>query len=116
MHTRAYLILEDGTEFEGSMFGAAVESLGEAVFNTSMSGYQEVLTDPSYSGQIIAMTYPMMGNYGVNPDDVESGKIQVAGFVVKEYAKNYSNFRATGSLGEYLRDGGVPGIEGVDTR
>ena len=116
MHTRAYLILEDGTEFEGSMFGADVESLGEAVFNTSMSGYQEVLTDPSYSGQIIAMTYPMMGNYGVNPDDVESGKIQVAGFVVKEYAKNYSNFRATGSLGEYLRDGGVPGIEGVDTR
>jgi carbamoyl-phosphate synthase small subunit len=116
MSQRAYLILEDGTEFEGTMFGAAVESLGEAVFNTSMSGYQEVLTDPSYDGQIIAMTYPMMGNYGVNDEDVESDKIQVAGFVVKEYAKTYSSHRAVKSLGAYLADGGVAAIEGVDTR
>ena len=116
MSQRAYLILEDGTEFEGSMFGAPVESLGEVVFNTSMSGYQEVLTDPSYDGQIIAMTYPMIGNYGVNDEDVESDRIQVAGFVVKEYAKTYSSYRATKSLGEYLADAGVAAIEGIDTR
>lgn len=116
MSQPAHLILEDGTEFDGTMFGAAVESIGEAVFNTSMSGYQEVLTDPSYNGQIIAMTYPMMGNYGVNSDDVESGRIQVAGFVVKEYAKSYSNFRATMSLGAYLAESGIAGIEGIDTR
>ena len=108
MPLRAYLILEDGTEFAGTSFGAELESLGEVVFNTSMSGYQEVLTDPSYSGQIVAMTYPMIGNYGVNDEDVESERIQVAGFVVKEYSKTYSNFRASMSLSEYLTKGGIP--------
>jgi carbamoyl-phosphate synthase small subunit len=116
MSKKAWLILEDGAEFEGKMFGYEDESIGEAVFNTSMSGYQEVLTDPSYSGQIVAMTYPMIGNYGVNNEDVESDRIHVAGFVVKEYSRTYSNFRATGSLGDYLKDGKIPAIEGVDTR
>ncbi len=116
MPLRAYLILEDGTEFAGTSFGAELESLGEVVFNTSMSGYQEVLTDPSYSGQIVAMTYPLIGNYGVNAEDVESERIQVAGFVVKEYSKTYSNFRASMSLSEYLTKGGIAAMEGVDTR
>lgn len=116
MSRKAYYILEDGTEFEGTMFGYEGESMGESVFNTSMSGYQEILTDPSYRGQIIAMTYPMIGNYGVNKDDVESDRIQAAGFVVKEYSRTYSNFRATGSLGDYLKAGKIPAIEGVDTR
>ncbi|HEY1405083.1 MAG TPA: glutamine-hydrolyzing carbamoyl-phosphate synthase small subunit [Spirochaetota bacterium] len=113
---KAYLILEDGMIFEGYSFGAEKESLGEAVFNTSLSGYQEVLTDPSYCGQIVTMTYPMIGNYGVNDDDVESNKVQVAGFVVKEYSKTYSNFRATKSLSQYLVENGIAAIEGVDTR
>ncbi len=116
MSKKCYLILEDGTEFEGTSFGYEGEALGEAVFNTSMSGYQEILTDPSYNSQIIVMTYPLIGNYGVNPDDVESDKIQAAGLVVKEYSKTYSNFRATESLGDYLKKAKVPGIEGVDTR
>jgi carbamoyl-phosphate synthase small subunit len=116
MSKKAYLILEDGAMFEGKSFGADLESIGEVVFNTSMSGYQEVLTDPSYSGQIIAMTYPMIGNYGVNDEDVESLKIQVAGFVVKEYSKTYSNFRATKSLDAYLKEQGAAAIEDVDTR
>jgi len=116
MQKRAYLLLEDGTIFEGYSFGYEKEAIGEAVFNTSMSGYQEVLTDPSYSGQIVAMTYPMIGNYGVNNDDVESSKVQVAGFVVKEYSKAYSNHRAMRSLDEYLKDYKIPGIEGIDTR
>lgn len=116
MSRKAYYILEDGTEFEGTMFGYEGESMGESVFNTSMSGYQEILTDPSYCGQIIAMTYPMIGNYGVNNDDVESDRIHAAGFVVKEYSKTYSNFRATGSLADYLKAGRIPAIEGVDTR
>ncbi len=116
MSKKAWLILEDGTEFEGKMFGYDGESLGEVVFNTSMSGYQEVLTDPSYSGQIVAMTYPMIGNYGVNKEDVESDRIHVAGFIVKEYSKTYSNFRATGSLGDYLKDGRIAAVEGIDTR
>jgi carbamoyl-phosphate synthase small subunit len=116
MRTKAYLILEDGIIFEGSSFGAERESLGEAVFNTSMSGYQEVLTDPSYCGQIVAMTYPMIGNYGVNEEDVESKKVQVSGFVVKEYSKRLSNFRAVKSLSEYLIENDITAIEGVDTR
>ncbi len=116
MPSKAYLILEDGSEFEGVMFGYEGESIGEVVFNTSMSGYQEVLTDPSYTGQIVTMTYPMIGNYGVNKEDVESDRVQVAGFVVKEYSKSYSNFRATGSLADYLIDAKVPAIEGIDTR
>ena len=113
---KAILLLEDGTVFEGTSFGAKGIKCGEVVFNTSMSGYQEVLTDPSYSGQIVAMTYPMIGNYGVNDEDVESDKIHVAGFVVKEYSKNFSNFRGTGSLGDYLKDAGIVAIEGIDTR
>jgi carbamoyl-phosphate synthase small subunit len=116
MPKKAYLILEDGTEFEGVIFGFKGDAIGEVVFNTSMSGYQEVLTDPSYVGQIVAMTYPMIGNYGVNGEDVESDRIQVAGFVVKEYSKNYSNHRATDSLGNYLIKSKVSGIEGIDTR
>lgn len=116
MTKKAWFILEDGTEFEGKMFGYDSETMGEAVFNTSMSGYQEVLTDPSYCGQIVSMTYPMIGNYGVNREDMESDMIQVAGFVVKEYSKTYSNFRATGSLGDFLKDGRIAAIEGVDTR
>lgn len=116
MGRKAYYILEDGTEFEGTMFGYEGETMGESVFNTSMSGYQEILTDPSYCGQIIAMTYPMIGNYGVNRDDVESDRVHVAGFVVKEYSKTYSNFRATGSLADYLIEGKIVAIEGVDTR
>jgi len=116
MAERAYLILEDGTEFEGKSFGHESEIPGEVVFNTSMSGYQEILTDPSYSGQIITMTYPMIGNYGVNDEDVESDRVHAAGFVVKEYSRTYSNHRATGSLSDYLKNAGVPAIEGVDTR
>lgn len=116
MDRKAWLILEDGTEFEGRSFGYEGEMMGEVVFNTSMSGYQEILTDPSYNGQIVAMTYPMIGNYGVNPEDVESDHVQVAAFVVKEYARRYSNFRATGPLHEYLIENKTPAIEGVDTR
>ncbi len=116
MGSKSFLILEDGTEFEGIPFGYETDRMGEIVFNTSMSGYQEVLTDPSYSGQIITMTYPMIGNYGVNSDDTESEKVQVSGFVVKEYSKSYSNHRATGSLGDYLIASKIPGIEGIDTR
>ena len=111
-----YLILEDGTEFAGKSFGHETETLGEVVFNTSMSGYQEIITDPSYAGQIITMTYPMIGNYGVNPEDMESSKVQAAGLVVKEYSKTFSNFRATMSLSDYLVKAGVPAIEAIDTR
>ncbi|HZT78922.1 MAG TPA: glutamine-hydrolyzing carbamoyl-phosphate synthase small subunit [Gemmataceae bacterium] len=112
----AKLALEDGTVYTGRSFGADGETFGEAVFNTSMTGYQEVLTDPSYKGQIVAMTYPLIGNYGVNPDDVESGRPQVEGFVVRELARMPSNFRAHGSLDDYLRENGVLGLEGIDTR
>ncbi|MFN2641042.1 MAG: glutamine-hydrolyzing carbamoyl-phosphate synthase small subunit [Actinomycetota bacterium] len=114
--TKAILVLEDGTTFEGRSFGAAGETFGEVVFNTSMSGYQEVLTDPSYHSQIVTMTYPHIGNYGVNGEDIESGRVQVAGFVVHEAVRAYSNYRATGSLPDYLADAGVVGIEGIDTR
>lgn len=112
----AKLALEDGTIFTGFHFGAAGTSEGEVVFNTSMTGYQEILTDPSYKGQIVAMTYPLIGNYGVNLEDVESRQPHVAGFVVKELAKVYSNWRATMPLGEYLRANNIVGIEGIDTR
>jgi carbamoyl-phosphate synthase small subunit len=112
----AKLALEDGTVYTGRAFGAAGEATGEAVFNTSMTGYQEVLTDPSYRGQIVAMTYPLIGNYGVNADDRESAKPQVEGFVVRELTRVPSNFRSTGGLDEYLRENHVIGIEGIDTR
>ncbi len=112
----AKLALEDGTVFTGSAFGAAGTTEGEVVFNTSMTGYQEILTDPSYSGQIVTMTYPLIGNYGINRQDVESKKPQVAGFIVKELAPVYSNWRADMSLEAYLKDNGIIGIEGIDTR
>jgi len=113
---KAILALEDGTVFEGESFGATGEQYGEVVFNTSMIGYQEVLTDPSYKGQIVAMTYPLIGNYGVNDDDFESSRPHVQGFVVREYSSYFSNWRATRSLGEFLSSYGVIGIQGVDTR
>jgi len=113
---KAILMLQDGTTFEGYSFGFAGDGSGEVVFNTSMIGYQEILTDPSYKGQIVTMTYPMIGNYGVNADDVESSVPQVEGFIVKEYSRVYSNFRATESLGDYLKRYKIPGIEGIDTR
>lgn len=113
---RAMVALEDGTIFEGASFGAEGEAFGEVVFNTSMSGYQEILTDPSYKGQIVTMTYPLIGNYGVNEQDVESWKPHVEGFVVREYSPTYSNWRATGSLADYLKKYGIVAIEGVDTR
>ncbi len=113
---RALLALEDGLIFEGRSFTGSGETSGEVIFNTGMTGYQEVLTDPSYAGQIVAMTYPLVGNYGVNPDDMESHRVFVEGFVVKECCKVPSNWRATQSLPDYLRDQGVLGVEGVDTR
>ena len=112
----ALLVLEDGTAFRGRSFGARGSTTGEAVFNTSLSGYQEVLTDPSYHGQLVTMTYPHIGNYGVNAEDVESSRVRVAGFVVREAVRTYSNHRATASLHEYLTDAGIVGIEEVDTR
>ena len=115
-YLKAKLALANGTVFTGESFGATGESAGEVVFNTSMIGYQEILTDPSYCGQIVTMTYPHIGNYGINPEDVESSKPQVAGFVVREYSKFYSNFRATESLGDYLERNNVIGIESIDTR
>ncbi len=113
---RAKLALADGNVFTGESFGAEGETAGEVVFNTSMIGYQEILTDPSYCGQIVTMTYPHIGNYGINPEDVESSKPQVAGFVVREYSKFYSNYRASESLGDYLKRNDKVGIEGIDTR
>jgi carbamoyl-phosphate synthase small subunit len=112
----ALLALEDGTSFRGRAFGAAGESFGEVVFNTGMSGYQEVLTDPSYARQIVVMTSPHVGNYGVNPEDPESSGVQVAGFVVREAARRTSNWRSQSTLGEYLAEAGVVGIDDVDTR
>ena len=112
----AKLALEDGTVFTGRAFGARGEIDGEVVFNTSMTGYQEILTDPSYHGQIVAMTYPQIGNYGVNAEDAESRKPWVRGFVVRELSPRVSNHRSAGSLQDYLEAAGVVGIEGVDTR
>jgi carbamoyl-phosphate synthase small subunit len=112
----ALLVLEDGTAFRGRGFGSTGEAFGEAVFNTAMSGYQEVLTDPSYADQIVAMTAPHQGNYGVNPFDPESDRVQVSGFVVRELSRRPSSWRATGSLGRSLAQAGVVGLEGIDTR
>jgi len=113
---RAVLALENGKIFEGYNFGADGENTGEAVFNTGMTGYQEVLTDPSYHRQIVTMTYPLIGNYGCNADDVESEKPWVAGFIVKEYCPYPSNFRKTESLHDFLNCHGIIGLEGIDTR
>ena len=112
----AKLALLDGNIFVGSSFGAPGEVDGEVVFNTSMTGYQEILTDPSYRGQIVTMTYPQMGNYGVNPEDVESHKPHLAGFIVRENSRIESNFRSHGSLHDYLVEHGIVGISGIDTR
>ncbi len=113
---RAVLALEDGTWFEGLSFGAEGKSFGEVVFNTSMTGYQEILTDPSYKGQMVTMTYPLIGNVGVNPVDIESRKPFVEGFIVREYCKHPSNYRMTMTLGDYLKKNKIIGIEGIDTR
>jgi carbamoyl-phosphate synthase small subunit len=113
---KAILALADGMVFEGYSFGAEGESFGEVVFNTSMTGYQEILTDPSYKGQIVTMTYTQIGNYGVNDEDVESGQPFVEGFIVKEYIDFPSNWRMKKSLHEYLKEHGIVGIQGIDTR
>ena len=112
----AKLVLENGTIFTGASFGASGETIGEVCFNTGMTGYQEILTDPSYCGQLVTMTYPHIGNYGVNLEDVESNKIQAAGFIVREESVVPSNFRSTQSLGEYLQDQKIVGIQEIDTR
>src|SRR5436190_9006928 len=113
---KAILVLEDGRTFHGASFGADGEAFGEMVFNTSMSGYQEILTDPSYAGQIVCMTYPLIGNYGVNETDVESRRPWVEGFVVREASRVASNFRSTSSLQDYLETNKIVGIEHIDTR
>ena len=113
---KAVLALADGRIFEGKSFGATGEATGEVVFNTAMSGYQEVLTDPSYKGQMVTMTYPQIGNTGVNNEDVESAQLYLSGFIVKEYHECYSNWRSTMSLGSYMQENGVVGIQGIDTR
>ena len=112
----AWLVLRDGRTFRGRPLGAVGDAAGEVIFNTAMSGYQEILTDPSYRGQIVAMTYPMIGNYGVNTEDVESRRPWANGFVVKEASSVASNFRATTGLDEYLRHHGIVGIQDIDTR
>ena len=113
---KAILALEDGSVFHGTGFGARASACGEVCFNTSMTGYQEILTDPSYKGQIVTMTYPLIGNYGVNAQDVESFRPHVAGFAIRELSPVVSNWRAESSLAEYLEQNGIPGIQGLDTR
>ncbi len=110
------IALEDGTIFEGTSFGAPGERTVEVVFNTSMTGYQEILTDPSYKGQMVTMTYPLIGNYGVNKEDIESSRPQVEGFIVKECSRITSNWRAEQSLEDYLKENDIIGVEGIDTR
>lgn len=110
------MVLEDGRTFHGASFGAGGETFGEVVFNTSMSGYQEILTDPSYAGQIVCMTYPLIGNYGVNSEDVESRRPWVEGFIVREASRVASNWRATETLDAYLKRNNIVGIEHIDTR
>ena len=113
---KAFIALEDGTIFEGRSFTGHGEAVGEIVFNTSLSGYQEILTDPSYTGQIVTMTYPLIGNYGVNPEDMESAAIHPMAFLVKEYNPYPSNYRSTQTLADFLKEYGVLGVEGFDTR
>lgn len=113
---KAVLVLEDGRTFHGASFGAEGETFGEMVFNTSMTGYQEILTDPSYAGQIVCMTYPLIGNYGVNEDDTESRQPWAAGFVVREASRVVSNWRSSEPLDEYMRRNEIVGIEHIDTR
>ncbi len=113
---KALLALEDGTLFKGRSFTGPCDAVGEVVFNTSMFGYQEILTDPSYSGQMVTMTYPLIGNYGINDEDIESEKIQVKALIVKEYQEFPSNWRSQRSLADYLISNSIPGLEGIDTR
>lgn len=113
---KAILVLEDGRTFHGASFGAIGETFGEMVFNTSMTGYQEILTDPSYAGQVVCMTYPLIGNYGVNETDVESRRPWVEGFVVREASRIRSNWRSTQSLDDYLKTHDIVGLEQIDTR
>jgi len=112
----AILALEDGRTWRGRGFGAEADVVGEVVFNTSMTGYQEILTDPSYCGQIVTMTYPLIGNYGVNEEDIESRRVFAEGFIVRELSRTYSNWRSGGSLDHYLKTAGIPGISDIDTR
>ncbi|NBP23335.1 MAG: carbamoyl phosphate synthase small subunit, partial [Proteobacteria bacterium] len=112
----AILALEDGSVFRGHGFGAQASAAGEVCFNTSMTGYQEILTDPSYKGQIVTMTYPMIGNTGINRQDMESWKAHCSGFVIRELSSLVSNWRADQTLAAYLEESGIPGIQGVDTR
>ena len=116
MSKPAILLLEDGTRYTGYSFGSDQEVTAEIVFNTSMSGYQEILTDPSYTGQMITMTCPHIGNVGVNSEDAESSRPWASGFIVKEANATYSNFRGQQTLDAYLKQHGIPGIEGLDTR
>jgi carbamoyl-phosphate synthase small subunit len=113
---KALVVLEDGTVFHGRSFTGPVEATGEVVFNTSMTGYQEILTDPSYCGQMVTMTYPLIGNYGINNEDIESARIQVSALIIKEYQEVFSNWRSTTGLMDYLFKSRIPGIEGIDTR
>ena len=113
---KAFIALEDGTVFEGKGCGVNGEREGEIVFNTSMTGYQEIMTDPSYKGQIVTMTYPLIGNYGINKEDIESGSPKVEGFIVKELSKSTSNYRATDSLANYFKTHGILAVEDIDTR
>jgi len=113
---KALLLLEDGRVFKGFSFGLIGEVVGEVCFNTGMTGYQEILTDPSYSQQIVTMTAPHIGNYGINDEDIESDRIQVAGFIIKEETISPSNWRSKGSIGNYLKNNNIVGIQGVDTR
>ena len=113
---KAKLILENGTVFTGRAFGYLKETVGEVVFNTGMTGYQEVLTDPSYYGQIVTMTYPLIGNYGINLDDIESKSAKVRGFIVREKCDNPSNWRCEFELDTYLKENRILGLEGIDTR
>ncbi len=113
---KAYLVLEDGFSLEGESFTGEYESCGEVIFNTGMTGYQEILTDPSYTGQMVCMTYPLIGNYGINAEDMESGKVHVAALIVKECCKVPSNWRSKESLPDFLKRQNIPGIEGIDTR
>src|SRR5262245_51361837 len=113
---QAILALEDGRIWRGRGFGAEAETVGEVVFNTAITGYQEILTDPSYCGQIVTMTYPLIGNYGINEEDIESRKIYAEGFIVRELSRRVSNWRADLSLDAYLKSQNIPGISDIDTR
>ena len=112
----AILVLEDGSVYRGYAFSTSGETLGEVVFNTGMTGYQEIITDPSYKGQIVTMTYPLIGNYGINPEDMESGGIHLEGFIVREYQPHPSNWRSRMTLKDFLESHGKLGVEGIDTR